>query len=409
MPIPFARHLKVQLVNEKAGQAGWSLDKWGNYWQLTYAQYGDGIRVESLTWPLSSAQKEELKLTCQTWLDAEKRSPDPVVPWNHNLKRSIAPGRQMEQVLSGAGVIEALRIKLTPDTPESLYRTRLRIYWDGAENPSVDVPVGRFWGNTPYAYGMDMTSPFAVERYRTKEPVAFSTNYSGLLMSVADAGAVCRFPMPFARGARVVLVNDAPDVAVQAELALAVKSVAELPENVGRFHATYRESRIYGEEVPKFGPNNIAGQVVLDRRCRGKYVGIMLHIHWPFRDWWGEGDWLIWTDENSWPPSYHGTGSEEYFNSGWCQFDRKALSGFAGLRPGHPTVYSFHINDAFQFERSVRVVEEQYPWRTRLTEQIKNMQRDSAQRSDGRPNTEDLGWDSVAFWYALPAQPAGSS
>ena len=40
------------------------------------------------------------------------------------------------------------------------------------------------------------------------------------------------------------------------------------------------------------------------------------------------------SDENSWPPSYHGTGSEEYFNSGWCQFDRKAVSGFVKVHPG---------------------------------------------------------------------------
>ncbi|MBN2578544.1 MAG: DUF2961 domain-containing protein [Pirellulales bacterium] len=53
-----------------------------------------------------------------------------------------------------------------------------------------------------------------------------------------------------------------------------------------------------------------------------------------------------------------GTGSEEYFNSGWCRFDRKVVSGFLTLRPGHPTVYSFHLNDAFQFQRRICVVEE---------------------------------------------------
>ena len=54
----------------------------------------------------------------------------------------------------------------------------------------------------------------------------------------------------------------------------------------------------------------------------------MLQVDWPTNLWWGEGDFLIWTDENAWPPSYHGTGSEEYFNSGWGMFDRKAISGF---------------------------------------------------------------------------------
>jgi hypothetical protein len=114
----------------------------------------------------------------------------------------------------------------------------------------------------------------------------------------------------------------------------------------------------------------------------------MLSIDWPSYAWWGEGDWLIWADQEGWPPDYHGTGSEEYFNSGWCRFDRKAVSGFVTLRPGHPTVYSFHLNDAFQFQRSFRIVEEQMGNKV---------------ITDTHPR-----WATTAFWYSLPAQPAGS-
>jgi hypothetical protein len=108
--------------------------------------------------------------------------------------------------------------------------------------------------------------------------------------------------------------------------------------------------------------------------------------------WWGEGDWMIWSDEDGWPPSYHGTGSEEYFNSGWCQFDRKAVSGFVMLRPGHPTVYSFHLNDAFQFQRNIRVAEEQMGY------------------GPGEKVIRERHplWGSTAYWYASPAQPAAS-
>lgn len=133
---------------------------------------------------------------------------------------------------------------------------------------------------------------------------------------------------------------------------------------------------------------------MLAREGRGKYVGVMLTVDWPYESdyWWGEGDWLIWTDESGWPPSYHGTGSEEYFNSGWCQFDRKAVSGFALLRPGHPTVYSFHLNDAFQFQRQIQVVEEQMglgPGEKVIRER------------------HPL-WTSTAYWYGDCAQSADS-
>jgi hypothetical protein len=90
--------------------------------------------------------------------------------------------------------------------------------------------------------------------------------------------------------------------------------------------------------------------------------------------------------------SDHGTGSEKYFNSGWCRFDRKAVSGFVTLRPGHPTVYSFHLNDAFQFQRNVRVLEEQMGWGPG--------EKTIHQR---RPL-----WTTTAYWYADTPQPAGS-
>ena len=144
-------------------------------------------------------------------------------------------------------------------------------------------------------------------------------------------------------------------------------------------------------------PKDIPVHMVLDRKGPGKYVGVLLHVHWPHRDWWGEGDWLIWTDEKDWPPSYHGTGSEEYFNSGWCSFDRKAVSGFIKTRPGEVALYSFHLNDAFQFQRNIRVAEETFGM-------------DGAGMIGNTIiNRDHPIWGSTAYWYAWPLQPAGST
>jgi hypothetical protein len=113
-------------------------------------------------------------------------------------------------------------------------------------------------------------------------------------------------------------------------------------------------------------------------------------VQWPHRDWWGEGDWLIWTDEDGWPPSYHGTGSEEYFNSGWCSFDRKAVSGFIKTHPGEVALYSFHLNDAFQFQRHIRVAEETFGM-------------DGAGMIGNTIIHRDHPvWGSTAYWYARP-------
>ena len=36
------------------------------------------------------------------------------------------------------------------------------------------------------------------------------------------------------------------------------------------------------------------------------------------RNWYGEGDDMIFIDGEPWPPSLHGTGTEDYFNTAWC-------------------------------------------------------------------------------------------
>ena len=289
-----------------------------------------------------------------------------------------------------------MRISVEPATPEVLRGTRMQIAWDGAAAASVDVPIGHFFGNAYSGYGNWFTSKAAVlDRTPTKgQPyVDYNSSYNSLLLGVTSKEAYSRFPMPFAKGATVTIQNRSGRRIESLRLRLDVERIAQLPTNWGRFHATWTETPAATATTPRSGPKKVPVKVVLQKEGRGKYVGVMLTVDWPYADyWWGEGDWQIWTDENGWPPSYHGTGSEEYFNSGWCQFDRKAVSGFVMLRPSHPTVYSFHLNDAFQFQRSVRVAEEQMG--------LGPGEKIIRQRHPL--------WTSTAYWYADMPQPAGS-
>ena len=212
-------------------------------------------------------------------------------------------------------------------------------------------------------------------------------------MGASGAEAYACFPMPYSRGAVIRLENRSGAASAKIRIRIDVEKRRRLPAAWGRFAATWSEHRAATEAVPKFGPLHVPGNVVLDRRGRGKYVGVMLHLDWPSEAWWGEGDWLIWTDESDWPPSYHGTGSEEYFNSGWCQFDRKAVSGFVTLRPGHPMVFSFHLNDAFQFRDNIRVVEEEMGNEPEAVRRIIE---------------EHPIWGSTAYWYSQYPSPAES-
>ncbi len=389
MPIPYAKHCRVQLVNPAYGRPDWNPVAWGNYWQIAYTTYPAEITVKSLRWPPSDAERQEMRRTCRAWLKAESTPPDP--PRSPAIDRTFAlPSGSAETIsVEGCGVVRQMRLTVEPPTPEALRGLRLQIAFDRAELPSVDVPAGYFFGNAYAEGGRELRSPAAVLGRRPSGGItAYSANFCSMLLGAKGNAAYACFPMPFAGGAVFRLENRAKIALSKVRLQLEIERRERLPDNWGRFHATWSEARAATEATPKFGPQNVPCQVVLDRRGRGKYVGVLLHVDWPSLEWWGEGDWIIWSDEDGWPPSYHGTGSEEYFNSGWCQFDRKAVSGFVTLRPGHPLVYSFHLNDAFQFQKNIRVVEEQMG-------------------SELIARRHPL-WSTTAYWYALPARPAES-
>jgi Protein of unknown function (DUF2961) len=359
-PIPYARHCRVQLVNP-------ARKNWGCYWQITYTTYAPGTAVESLVWPLPPAARAELDAVCKTWLETQAAAPSPPRKWTLTKTTSLAPGRSLELRRAGSGVIREVRVAVQPATPEVLRGLRLTIRWDGGVQPSVDVPVGYFFGHVDSGH-------------------AGAARFSTLLLGVTGDEAYARFPMPYANGAVIAFRNDAQVPVAQLHVALAAEKLRSVPLNWGRFHATYREARAALDDGPKFGPKQVPGHVVLDLHGRGKYVGVMLRTDWPHEGWWGEGDWLIWTDETGWPPSYHGTGSEEYFNSGWCKFDRKAVSGYVAIHPGHPTEYSFHLNDAFQFSQNIKIAVETMGW----------------DKADQQIHNEHPVWASTGYWYAPP-------
>ncbi len=367
-PIPFARHCVVQLVNPERRN-------WGCFWQVAYTIYPRSTPVRSLNWPLQEAERQELQEVCRTWLDAEAKPPQPPPAWTLERVMQLPAGETARVQLPGCGIVRECRVAVEPAEPEVLRGLRMRLFWDGVAEPSVDVPVGYFFGHADHG-------------------CVPAVRFSSLLLGVTEDEAWSRIPMPFSKGAVWSFENRSSRPVSSLRLRLAVESREQLPPDMGRLHATWREKRAAQADAPRYGALNMPVHMVLERPGRGKYVGVLLHVVWPHqKEWWGEGDWLIWTDEDGWPPSYHGTGTEEYFNSGWSAFDRKAVSGYVATRPGHETVYSFHLNDAFQWQRSARVAVETAGW----------------VEGDEIIRREHPIWGSTAWWYATPPQPAGST
>ena len=231
---------------------------------------------------------------------------------------TIKPGDNTEICrIRGAGAITHIWMTMAPDAPvEEAFLPRkivLRMYWDGETEPSVEAPIGDFFG-----MGHGLTRNYAS---------------AALMMSPEDGKAFnCFFRMPYATDARIEIGSEA-EHPIKFYFYIDYEAYDKLPDNELRFHAKWnRENPTDG--IPdagidnadyEFGGNNTTGDgnyVILEAEGIGHYIGCNFNVHnlratreW---NWYGEGDDMIFIDGEPWPPTLHGTGMEDYFNTAWC-------------------------------------------------------------------------------------------
>jgi hypothetical protein len=273
-------------------------------------------------------------------------------------------------------------IWMTSHSRDELYLRKvvLRAYWDDESDPSIETPLGDFFG-----MGHARTANF------WSMP---------LQMSPEDGrGFNCWFPMPF-DAARMTVQNEADaDVVLYFYIDYELSDVQ--PAETGRFHAQWRRQNpcagidetgltndgFLGDGVNLDGAGNY---VILEATGRGHYVGCCLSID-NRRDvgidtfnWYGEGDDMIFVDGEPFPPSLHGTGTEDYFNTAFCPtvaysspYHGIILPGGRNWR-GKVSLFRFHIEDAVRFRTSIRVTIEH-----------------------GHANRRSDDYASTAYWYQL--------
>ncbi len=111
----------------------------------------------------------------------------------------IAPGQtRVLAEIQGPGRIVHFRDNITSREPHHLQLHVLRMYWDGEKEPSVEAPVGDFFG-----VGFGFTEKFS-------SALMCIDQRPGKLTDPAATGAArnCYIPMPFARSARITLTNE---------------------------------------------------------------------------------------------------------------------------------------------------------------------------------------------------------
>ena len=294
--------------------------------------------------------------------------------------------------VDGPGTVSHLWFTINSPDPNHLKNLVLRMYWDGEATPSVEAPIGDFFG------------------LETGDYVDWQSEY----LSVGHERALNSFfPMPFAKHARITVTNDGaqrtPSLYYSVEY---MEHHRKLPADTIYFHAQYRqESPTIGRfnswkgdgDAPVNAVLNVTGEdnyKFLEAGGHGQFVGVTLGILQNQDDWWGEGDEMFFVDGEE-RPSWRGTGGEDYFLGAWgfggawgdgsaFSYQRYGAQQVQAWRSGSRNLmYRFHTEAPIPFTKSFRATMEH-----------------------GHANHRSDNWYSVAYWYqaephaAFPAMAA---
>ena len=289
--------------------------------------------------------------------------------------RPIEPGKTLTLLdADGPGVLTHIWITLYSREAYHLKKLALRMYWDNEDSPSVETPLGDFFG-------------LGLGDYHTWESE---------LLSVANEGALNSFfPMPFKKHARIMIANEGLRRVEAFYFNLDYRAYREpLPEGTLYFHSQYRQAQPNAGWTNNWQSNgnpsveekkDLSGEGNygwMEAAGRGHFFGVTMSVLQNQDGWWGEGDDMFFIDGET-RPSINGTGSEDYF-LGAFDFGRGAFSYRTYGAPvkgeeragSRSSVYRFHMDSPIPFTKSIRATIEH-----------------------GHANHRSDNYYSVAFWY----------
>ncbi len=282
--------------------------------------------------------------------------------------RSIKPGQTLQLCdIEGPGTIRHIWLT-TGRSPQNLRTLVLRGWYDGQEHPSIECPVGDFFG---FAHGKVMP-------------------YHSAVHSVGPtAGMNIWLPMPFVKRMKMTITNEdsiesskAPPVYYQIDYTTGDRH----PSDVGRLHVLFRR------ENPTTEKKDF--ELLPLRKQKGRFVGSVIGIrNLHPKQWWGEGEIKVYMDGDREFPTICGTGSEDYVGLAWgIQQTPFLYNGCSLNQKNFVSMYRWHLPDPIAWRKECRITIQQIAWRKGLAE------------------TED-DWSCSTFWYepapsaALPKMP----
>ncbi|MBN2023419.1 MAG: DUF2961 domain-containing protein [Pirellulales bacterium] len=238
----------------------------------------------------------------------------------------------------------------------------IRIYWEGNAHPSVEAPIGDFFG-----VAMGVNAPM--------RSVPIQVTSEGRSRN-------CWWNMPFNKSARVTVA------------ATETLKNRDGKEDDGALYY-YIDYRVYPKPIPDIHyfhsrfietdpPARGKPVTLVEAEGDGHFVGVVLGSRNRVGGWFGEGDDIVTVDGKV---AMLGTGTEDYFCNAWG-LDQPFSSLYhgapvmEGYKPGHRlSVYRFHILDPVPFRKSFKLEIEHWPWISPI------------------PNSGRDYYSSLGFWY----------
>jgi len=190
-----------------------------------------------------------------------------------------------------------------------------------------------------------------------------------------DGTMTCRWVMPYETSAQLGIANLGKEPVTVALSAMTGPWAWDAGSM--HFHANWRHE--YPIKTRPYSDWNY-----IEIRGQGVYMGDMLAVMNPVRNWWGEGDEKIWVDGGPFP-SHFGTGTEDYYNYSYGNttlfqgpFAAQARCDGPG-NLGHTTVTRTRSLDRIPFAKSLKTDMEVWHW-----------------------TPCEVAYAATAYWYARP-------
>ncbi|TSA24066.1 MAG: DUF2961 domain-containing protein [Bacteroidetes bacterium] len=271
----------------------------------------------------------------------------------NNDRITIAPGATATILnVTGPGIITRIWFTVDSRDPNFLRKLVLKMYWDDETEPSVNVPMGDFFG--------------CAFEYRP---------YISQYLGMTSGGYICYFPMPFEKSARIEVLNETSQEVYAFYYQINYfKLEGYLERSVGYFHAYWNRD---------IRTDYDSNYTILRADGQGHVVGVNLQIQsydgsFAFL----EGNEMIYVDGEK-KPSIVGTGTEDYFSSGWYFKTGEFAGPYHGLvlkddSLGRISAYRLNIVDPIPFKKHIVFTIEH-----------------------GHGNQEIADYSSTIYWYQL--------